>query len=109
LRPVSFVNFRENIGPQLPVRRADHHDENHSLKEGTPNSGSPNNDIPPFGRRFLLMVLGVVGGLILASNAPDDDRVLLGAACIGGGCLLIAAGFGLWLLNGFPATWGWLL
>lgn len=66
-------------------------------------------DHPPIGRRFILMVLFVGGGIFFALNAPDDERRLLGAACVCAGLFLVVIGFGLWWVTGFPFTWGWLL
>jgi hypothetical protein len=67
---------------------------------------------PPITRRFLLSICGVVTGFWLSVWGWynfDNKRRLLGAALLGIGWTLGAAGFGLWWLTELPTTWGWWL
>jgi hypothetical protein len=97
------------ISPQLVARRADHDDENGSLQKSASSDSGAKKYRYPVIERLIVCILFIFGGFFLALNAPDDNRVLLGAACVGGGLLLVASGLGLWWLTLFPATWGWLL
>jgi hypothetical protein len=106
---VHIFAINKEISPQLSARSTYHYEENGSLQESADSNRPRENNHPPIGRRFFLMVGSILSGLFLAFNAPDDDRVLLSAACVGGGLLLIGCGLGLWWITLFPATWGWLL
>lgn len=108
-RMIGIAQVGENIGPQLSARSPDHNDKDKGLNEGSNDSRAGENDHPPIGRRLITMIGGIGSGILLALNSPDDDRVLLRAACVGGGCILIGGGLGLWWATLFPATWGWLL
>jgi hypothetical protein len=106
---IPFSDFSKDVRSQLPVRRADHDNEYKCLEEGSDHSSAGEDEGPPICRRLGLAIGCIGGGLILAANAPDDERICLSTACIGGGLTLIAAGLSLWWATGLPATWGWLL
>jgi hypothetical protein len=108
-RMILVTQIGENISPQLSTRSADHNDKDKGLNESANDSRARENDHPPIGRRLITMIGGIGGGILLALNGPDDDRTLLRAACIGGGCILIGGGLGLWWATLFPASWGWPL
>lgn len=68
---------------------------------------------PPIGRRLSVFLVLFFGGFFVSLRGwlnLDDKGRLFGAAWIGGGTLLSAAGLLLWLATfAFPSTWGWWL
>jgi hypothetical protein len=85
---------------------------------GSPKSQSADrqeasrDDYPPIVRRFLLMILGLLGGdklLDLGERYSDKGRHRVAIALR----WLAVSGFGLslflWWASFFPWTWGWLL
>jgi hypothetical protein len=99
----------KNIRSQLSSARADHYKESTDLQKGPDSNGARENQHPPIGRRFCLMILCILSGIFLALKAPDDGRILVRTSFIGGGMLLAGLGLGLWWLTGFPWTRGWWL
>ena len=66
----------------------------------------------PFIRRFFFAVFSLLSGFCISLRGWhlfDNQRRLFGAALVGTGWLLGAAGLALLWLTGFPSTWGWWL
>jgi hypothetical protein len=67
---------------------------------------------PPFIRRFIEAITLVSCAGYAGWRAGDsfyNERGLVGAAWIVIGLTIGGGGMGLFLLNGFPSTWGWIL
>jgi hypothetical protein len=106
---IVFVDFSKYVSPQLSPRGSNYNNQRTELKESGNRDESGDTQVDPITRRLFLALLGVCGGFFLALNAPDDERRILRAASVSGGCLLAGGGLVLLWLDAFPFTWGWLL
>lgn len=81
-------------------------------REDPSNSGQCAGDVdhPPFGRRVIALLVGVIGGCWLSAlGGRCGQRGLMSATLSAAGILLLFGGVAIWLLNGFRRSWGWWL
>lgn len=100
-----FIHFPYGL-PQAASLHAEHDQLKHADKNQSPRE--PNQ--PRVGRRFLLVLCGVLGGFFLSLrgwDCFDNQRKSFGSALIGIGWLVAAGGFVLWWLSSFPWSWSW--
>lgn len=100
----SFENQSSRSAPQESCKDSE--------AKGNQSQGNSGAREPPIERRFFVMLVMLVSGLCFAFRGGEcfyDKRRLLSAAYVWSGVLLCFGGLGVWFLNVFPRTWGWLL
>jgi hypothetical protein len=104
-RSLSNINRPLKL-PSLPQERAELQQSSRTEDPGQAND-------PPIGRRFALLLGGVLGGFVLGIwgiAGIDNERRFGRAVAIFMGLLAAAGGLGLWWATlAYPNTWGWWL
>jgi hypothetical protein len=114
---------RVNVGPKRPdfgffhcpdclIQPASLQAKNEELQNQNNGSDAGYRNRPPFYRRLVLAISGVLLGFfgsVWGWNNFDNKRRFFGAGLIGGSLLLACLGLGLFWLTNFAWSWGWVL